>query len=202
MIPNSDHIPDWISEYIPRDLLDGGTLFKFRAPLRVIESTKCRSCGVSYDGSIDRCTKCGAGKSQLSFKHRTIEVNMVPDLDLDYEILEQQMQHLPSQYAFWAAVYSEVRSKVALQERELKARKGEAITTAQDRARENGIKLPVELVKAVSEADKKVIIADALLQDYQMKCGKLFHMLEALKMKAELARSLAGFKRQEQDKAG
>ena len=195
-------IPDWISEYIPRDLLDSGTLFKFNAPLRVIDSTTCRKCGASYDGSVDRCNKCGVGKSQLKYKHRTIEVNMVPDLDLDYEILEQQMQHLPTQYAFWAAVYSEVRCKVALQERELKARKGEAITEAQDRAKANGVKLPVELIKAVCESDAKVIIADAVLQDYQMKCGKLFHMLEALKMKAELARSLAGFKRQEQDKAG
>jgi hypothetical protein len=37
-------------------------------------------------------------------------------------------------------------------------------------------------------------------QRSQMQAGKLYHMLEALKMKAELARSLAGFKRNEQER--
>lgn len=130
-----------------------------------------------------------------------VEVDILPMLDLDYEILEEQMQAIPAQYAFYSVFYSELRLMVARAERNLKARRGAATEFIINEAREKGTKISADSIKQIVEADEKLRLADDRLQKIQMLCGKLYHMLEALKMKAELARSLAGFKRQEQDRS-
>jgi len=134
-------------------------------------------------------------------KKMRVEVDMLPELDLDYDILEDQMQDLPGQYAFWSAVYSESRFWATLAERGLKAAKGKAIKKVQDDAAKDNVRLTADQVKMVLEAEDSVKEADAKLATLQMQTGKLYHMVEALKMKAELARSLSGFKRQEYDKS-
>lgn len=130
-----------------------------------------------------------------------VQVDILYDLDLDMEILEEQMQDLPAQYAYYAAFYSELRLMVARAERSLKVRRGEAVRFTTDEAKERGTKLSVDSIKQIVEADEKLGVADERLAKANMLCGKMYHMLEALKMKAELARSLAGFKRQEQSQS-
>lgn len=175
-----DNLPSWIEQNIATvapDLL-GTTLFKFKVRLQVITN------------KIDN-------KPQ----YKEIEVNLLPDLDLDYEILEQQMQDIPAQYAFWAAVYSEVRMSVAIAERKLKMRYGQAMERVQKEFNDRGLKPTVEVVKRIVEKDDEIAKADLEFQKLQMQSGKLYHMLEALKIKAEQARSLAGFKRNELEKS-
>ncbi len=174
-IPSDNAVlPKWISDNIPQELVES-TLFRFKIKLN----------------SINPETK----------KNRVIEVDILPDLDLDYDLLEEQIQELPAQYAFWSAAYSECRNMVAVAERAVKYRRAQAIRAVQEDARDNKVKFTAEQVKHLIEADEALVKADQKLQEFQMKAGKLFHMLEALKMKAELSRSLAGFKRQEQDKS-
>lgn len=170
-------LPSWVEENIAAvapDLM-GTTLFKFKVRLQVIS------------GKDDN--------SKPIFKE--IDVDMLPDLDLDYEILEQQMQDVPSQYAFWSSVYSEVRMGVAIAERKLKMKYGQAYEQVQKEFEANKIKPTIEVIKRIVEKDTNIMKADIEYQKLQMQAGKLYHMLEALKMKAELARSLAGFKRNE-----
>ena len=131
----------------------------------------------------------------------TIEVDLLPDLDIDYDILEQQVEDIPAQYAFWASVYSELRNNVAILERAVKIRKGEAIEEVQKRARDEKIRFTADQVKAVVEADEELNKIEKGLAKVQMQTGKVYHMMEALRSKADLARSLAGFKRQEQEKS-
>lgn len=172
-IPGSTKLPEWIREWVPAELAES-TLFRFEVMLQVEENT------------------------DTGIKRKTITVDLLPDLDLDYEILEEQMQNLPAQYAFFAAVYSEVRMNVELLERAVKARKGKIVQTMVKEGREEKLKFTADQIKTVLEADDGLVRLDEKLQKFQMQAGKLYHMLEALKMKAELARSLAGFKRQEQ----
>lgn len=127
----------------------------------------------------------------------TITVNMLNDLDIDYDILERQLEDIPAQYAFWAAVYSEVRSYVAVYERRIKAKKGRLTETIIEAAKIDKVKLPEKIVASIVEKDESLAKLDMDLASAQMKAGKLYHMLEAIKMKSELTRSLAGFKRQE-----
>ena len=188
-------IPSWISEYITKDIVDS-SLFRFNVELQAVEGYRCNKCKKLYSKSIPECEECSG---DLSRQYKKITVDLVPDLDLDYDILESQMQDLPAQYAFYAALYSEAKTKVALEDRRLKAIKGSLIEKVQFRSKEEGIKFSADQVKYVVEADDQLKAADARLQLAHKQCGKLYHMVEALKLKAELARSLAGFKRQEQE---
>jgi hypothetical protein len=189
-------LPTWITEHVPRELVES-TLFRFKVKLQAIDYYYCSKCKSKFN-SFGQCSDC---KVKLKTQHRDLQVYMLPDLDLDYDLLEEQLQALPAQYAYWAAAYSEARLHVGILERRFKATKGAIIEKVQKSAKENGIKLTVEQVKSVVEADAKVIQDDVLLQQAQMRCGKLYHMMEALKMKSELGRSLAGFKRQELDRS-
>ena len=171
-------LPSWVEENIAAvapDLM-GTTLFKFKVRLQVISSK---------DPETNRPV------------YKEIEVDLLPDLDLDYEILEQQMQDIPAQYAFWSSVYSEVRMGVAMAERKLKMRYGQAYERIQNSFADSKVKPTLEVIKRVVEKDADIAKADMEYQKLQMQSGKLYHMLEAIKMKAELARSLAGFKRNE-----
>ena len=167
-------LPEWIRENVPPEL-SGSTLFRFNITLQATEKDE--------HGEEVR---------------KTITVDLLPDLDLDTAILEMQMESIPAQYAFWSAVYSELKLAVGVAERKLKIRRGKATEEVNRRFTENGLKPPsAEQVKMIVEADDQLAAADMRLQEAQMQAGKLYHMLEALKMKAELSRSLAGFKRNE-----
>jgi hypothetical protein len=171
--------PIWIEENLPAELANS-TLFKFMVQLQVVESKSEETGKLTY---------------------KTIEVDMLPDLDLDYDMLEDQMMRLPAQYAYWAAIYSELKLAVAVAERKLKARKGRVIERITSEASIAKVRLTVEQVKAIAEADSEIRDAELKYEKAQMTCGKIYHTIEALRIKAELARSLAGFKRQEQERS-
>lgn len=174
-------LPSWIEENIMTVAPDlrGTTLFKFKVKLQVIDG------------------KDAAGRP----KQKELEVDLLPDLDLDYEILEQQMLDFPAQYAYWAAIYSEVRMAAAIAERKLKMRYGSAMERVQQEFADRNLKPTVEVIKKVVEKDADLARADMEYQKLQMQVGKLYHMLEALRAKIDVARSVVGFKRQEYEKS-
>lgn len=174
-------LPSWIEENVMAVApeLRGTTLFRFNVKLQVT------------DGVDDR------GRP----KQKEFEVDLLPDLDLDYDILEQQMLDFPAQYAFWASVYSEVRMAVGVAERKLKMRYGSAMERIQQEWADKNLKPTVEVMKRIVEKDTDLAKADLEYQRLQMQAGKLYHMLEALKAKIDVARSVIGFKRQEYDKS-
>lgn len=170
-------LPPWFERnlaVIAPELLSS-TLFKFKVKLQVNEE--------DADGKV---------------KAKTLEVNMLPDLDIDYENLEQYMQELPSQYAFWASVYSEVKMGVAIAERKLKMRYGQVIEKVTQEFEDKKVKPTIEIIKRIVEKDEALARADIEYQKAQMQAGKLYHMIEAINKKIDLVRSLAGFKKKEQ----
>ncbi len=176
-IPQNDRLPKWIDANLPTELATS-TLFKFNVKLQATE----------WDEETQKA------------KRKEVEVDILPDLDLDIDILEDQMQDLPAQYSFWAAVYSEVRLGVAVAERKLKARKAEVTKlVTQEFIKEVGKPPAEKVLMQIVEADKRLNESEMGFQHAQMQAGKLYHMIEALKMKAELARSLLGLKKQDRD---
>ena len=173
-IPKRGELPKWMNENLPEELLGTG-LFVFQVNLRV--------------------------KDPKTGKPRVIKLDMLPDLMCERETIEFQMEDIPAQYAFWAAVYSELRMTVSVLERAVKIRKGQAIEEVQRRARDENIKFTGDQVKIVVEADGELKKLDQGLATVQMHTGKVYHMMEALRMKAELTRSLLAMKRQEHDKS-
>lgn len=132
---------------------------------------------------------------------KDIDVDLLPDLDLDYELLEDQMPDIPAQVMNWAALYSEMKMRVSVQERRVKARRGQVVKLIQEEAQKNKVRLTDSQVKLIAEADKVLVEADSRLAVLQMQTGKLWHMIEALKLKAEIARSLAGFRKLERQES-
>jgi hypothetical protein len=167
-------IPKWVDDNLPPELATS-TLFQFKVKLQATE--------------VD-----AAGKAV----RKEVEVNLLPDLDIDMATIEEQMMDLPATYAFWSTVSSEVRLGVAIAERKLKARRAEATQLVLDRFRQEGQKPPsLETLKTLVEADERLNAAELNYQLAQMQSGKLYHMLEALKMKAEMSRSLLALKKHE-----
>ena len=104
----------------------------------------------------------------------------------------------PQIYAFWAMVYSEQRSEVAQLDRILKRRKSEIKQTIIEEAKRR------DLPKVTDKVFNDLVEKDEIILKYEMKLimanrtmGKLYNIVEALKMKSEHLRSMAGFKRQE-----
>lgn len=192
-IPKKDRLPPWISEYVPAELVES-TLFRFEIQLQAIDCLVCKKCEAKYTTPV---AVCPCGSNNFERQYRTITVDLLPDLDLDYEQLPQQMADVPATYAFWATVYSEAKLRVSVEERRLKAVRGKLTQAALSEGSKYNIKLTADQVKTVIESDPEITKADMKLSIAQMQCGKLYHMLEALRIKADMARSLFGMKRKE-----
>ena len=165
---------DWVLANVPRELINS-SLFKFNVKLQVVERLDDNNKPI----------------------YKTITVDMLSNIDIDYETLEESICNIPAQFAFWSAVYSEVRLGVAIAERKLKVRRAEATKAVLEEAKKSNVKLTVDQLKSIVEADELLNKAEVSYSEIQMKAGKLYNMVEAIKMKAELTRTLAGFKKLE-----
>lgn len=131
-------------------------------------------------------------------KDRKIEVDMRADLEIDYQIIQQQLEDAPSEFAYWAAIYSELKMNVAKLERQIKARRGELTDRAIKAAMDASIKLTDKQIQAMIESDNGLNVLEAKLMLAQKHAGKMYFMVEAIRMKSDNIRSLAGFARNEQ----
>lgn len=162
---------EWIEANVPSELINS-SLFRFEVSLRIPDPENPK-------------------------KSKKIQVDILSDLDVEMDILEEQMQNLPSQYAFWSAVYSELRVSVAVAERNLKVRKGKATDEVTQRVKESGTKVTADQLRQIIEVNPALIEADLKLANAHMLAGKIYHMMEAVKMKHEVCRSLIGIKKAE-----
>lgn len=124
------------------------------------------------------------------------------DLNIDYDSLEDQLRTTPSIYAYWAMVLSEQKTVVGVLDRKIKRRRAIVADTVIKTAKAQGTKLSATDVKELVESDEDLEKIEAEYLIAQRASGKLYHIVEAIKMKSEHLRSLAGFKRQELRDAG
>jgi len=172
-MPKNKEYSDWIDANVPEELISS-SLFRFDVTLRVPDQNDPK-------------------------KLKKITIDILSDLDVNMDILEEQMQNIPSQYAYWAAIYSELRVAVAVAERNLKVRKGKATDEVARTAKEAGTKITAEQMRHIVEVNPGLVEADLRLANAHMLAGKVYHMMEAIKMKHEVCRSLIGIKKAEQN---
>ena len=130
-----------------------------------------------------------------------VEVNLLHDLDIDYEELEQHLERIPAQYMYWAAMYSELRGSVAILEKKAAMRRSAVISELLSRFKQEGIKLTDKQVLGIVDSDERLAKCELEVALAQKKTGKLYHMVEAIKIRSEHCRSLAGFKRQDKEQS-
>ena len=131
--------------------------------------------------------------------NKIVERDFRPDLKIDYETLEEDLITIPQQFAYWAMVYSEAKAEVAKLERIAKRRRAEIIDALIKEARaQEHARVAKEVFKDLAEKDPSLLKIESKIVLANRTMGKLWNLVEALRIKSEALRSLAGFKRQEQ----
>lgn len=130
------------------------------------------------------------------------EINLAEDIDINYELLEEQHERIPAQYMYWAAIYSELRSAVAILELKIRSKKHSVLRKTIEEFRIRNTKPPTDKqTNAIVDGDPDLVKIEAELAILQRNCGKVYHMVEAIKLRSEHSRSLAGFKRQDKEQS-
>ncbi len=131
----------------------------------------------------------------VNIKGQEIVVDMRADLEIEYAIIQSQLEDTPSEFAYWGAIYSELKMQVAKVERQIKARRGKLVDKAIKSAAQASVRLTDKQVQAIVEADQDLNRLEAKLIISNKHCGKMYFMVEAIRMKSDNLRSLAGFAR-------
>lgn len=128
---------------------------------------------------------------------KVITKNFSVDVEIDYDMLEEQLAETPAVYAFLSSVLSEQKHTCAKLERLIARRRAVIAQNANETAKTAGIKLHKYVLDEIVEADDKILELQGQLMLAQRTLGKLYGFVDAIRMKSEHLRSLAGFKRQE-----
>lgn len=128
---------------------------------------------------------------------KILEHNFLPDVDVDYDELEAQLEEIPAKYAYVSSILAEQKAIVQMKERMLLRRKALVTDEILQSSREAGISLRVSDVEKLIEKDDVVTKFDADLIMSRKVENKLIGLVTSIRMKSDSLRSLAGFKRQE-----
>lgn len=140
-------------------------------------------------------------KFQIQIGQKVIEIDMTTDIDVDYDLIQDQLQETTSIFVYWAAIYSEVKAQCLMLERMIKARRGALIDEALRGAQQAGVKLTDKALQAVIEADEELNMLENRNIIANKHAGKMYFMIEAIRMKNDSLRSLSGFRRLELEKS-
>jgi len=122
-----------------------------------------------------------------------VDVDLLSDLGIDYELLQSQMEDIPSQYVFYGSIYSELKLQLAKLERQIKGKRGQITDRTTKEAAAKAVKLTEKQLAAIIESDLELQEIELKAAIFQRNVGKLWFTIEALKMKADNLRSLSGF---------
>jgi hypothetical protein len=133
-------------------------------------------------------------KFKLTLNNKEIIRDWRTDCKINYEHLEDDLEDMPSIYAFWTAILSEARKKLRIIEFQIDIQKAKIL---------KGVKIPEGIKLTV--ADKENIVTldveynQLIIKQIELEStvSKLFGIVDSLKMKSDNLRSLAGFKRAE-----
>ncbi len=132
---------------------------------------------------------------------KTAKFDLTQGIDIDYEMLEQHLEQTPAQFMYWGAMYSELRSKVTIIELQIKARRRAVANAIIEQFRNNQVRLTDKQFEKLLDGDERITKLEAELAATQKRVGKVLYMVEAIRMRSEHCRSLAGFKRQDKEQS-
>ena len=179
---------------IHHELLDS-KLFKFEVILPSVYEQYCSNCDTIVTESINQCPSCS--NEHLTRRNRKITVDITAHVALDYDTVERQLHNIPSELAFWAAVYAEAKYRTNLLDRVVKTVRGTVHDEIMQASMKEGVKLTQDSIKLLVEKDERVNRAEGELAFSHMIASKVYYMTEAIRMKADLGRTLTSLKRSE-----
>lgn len=132
-------------------------------------------------------------KLRVKVSDKMIDIDLRSDLGIDYDIVQKQLEDSPSEFTFWGTIYSELKAQCAVLERKIKARRGILANNLVGEALKNQTKLTDKQVLSAMEGDEELNKYELALIRLQKDTGKVYFVVEALRMKADNLRSLSGF---------
>lgn len=136
--------------------------------------------------------------SSLPERIGLVQRDVRPDLTVDFELLEKQLEETPEMLAFWDLLLAEQKTKVAVLERQLLTARGTVVKRILEDNRASGVALRRSDLADIVETDDQILDCEARLIYEQRIESRLKCVVISIQSKAEVLRSLAGFKRQEQ----
>jgi hypothetical protein len=134
---------------------------------------------------------------KITIDGQLVERDIRPDVIINYELLEQQLEETPSMFIFWSLLLAEAKKAVATLERVIDIRKGQVTKELLDAANKDGVKTRASDVELLLKTDESLIELESKLLIANRTQSKMFAIVDAIRMKSEHLRSLAGFKKQE-----
>ncbi len=126
-----------------------------------------------------------------------IDQDITPDISIDLDDLCDQMQELPSAYAFYSMAWAQQKFEVAKLERMVKRRRGKIVETLREEARLKSTKITDKSLQEMIEADDKLLEIQLKKIKAERTESKLYAVISALRMKSEMIRTISADKRQE-----
>ena len=138
-----------------------------------------------YDGTIFKFT--------ILTSKEPVQVDMLADIGIDYDNIIEELQTTPSQFSYWSAMLSELKYQVNRLELHIKAYRGKLTKDIVLEITKAGCKPTDKQVLSIIESDETLIEYERKMLILQKQLGKMYFMVDAIKMKCDNLRSLAGF---------
>jgi len=126
-----------------------------------------------------------------------IEKNVSTEIDIDYDLIQEQLSETPSLFAFWNSILADQRKSVAIIKRQILRRRSLLIRSYFDTADSSGSRISKWQADELVESDDKMLELKAKEIEEEFLLSKIWNVVDSLRMKSEHLRSLAGFKKQE-----
>ena len=120
-----------------------------------------------------------------------------PDLVINFELLEEQLQETPEMLAFWDQLLAEQKALVAGLLVKKSIMRGYITKRMLKNAQDAGVRLRTTDMKDVINADPDLVKLEREIITESRKEDKVRSVVKTIQVKAEHLRSLAGFKREE-----
>lgn len=118
-------------------------------------------------------------------------------LEINYEEIETDLEHLPSILYFFESLLSDQKIVVSTLEYKYESSKSQFFSKMIEKAETDNIKLSVTMIKELVCSDENVLKTAVERIIEQQKLERLRAIVNCLVKKSEHLRSLAGFKREE-----
>lgn len=126
-----------------------------------------------------------------------VQRDLRPDVLIDYDMLEKQLEEAPEMLAFWDLLFAEQKMKVAALQRRSITLRGTIAQRILEDGRAGGYDIRRSDLEDLVEADEEVITVEAQIILEQRNENRLKCVVAVLQNRSEILRSLAGFKKQE-----
>lgn len=146
--------------------------------------------------SIDSDLKDIIIKLRIRLSGKEIDRNWTEDLSLDYENLDEDMEKMPSIFAFWSAVLAEARREKNIIEMKLDIRRSKVMDSIKSIIKE-GVKMTNQDKDDLVNVDSDYVKLRTELINVDTTVSKLFGIVDSLKIKADNLRSFSSMKRAE-----